>query len=171
MAALPKQRVTSRHREREYTMNTGGKVSAVGGALALVAFAFLPYLSLGLLSVTGWQIASAVTQLSTLSSGNQAFILIWLIPISSLVTAGLGGALALQDAFASANSRRTLGILVSLVSLVGLALLILALVRGQPSGTSTIGIAHFLGLGYWLSVIGFGLGLVGGIMTVRTPDR
>jgi hypothetical protein len=152
-------------------MNTGGRVSAVGGALALVAFAFLPYLSFGLISVTGWQIASAVTQLSAFSSGNRAFALIWLIPISSLVAAGLGVALAIQDAFASANSRRTLGILASLASLVGLVLLILALVRGQPSGTSTIGIANFLGLGYWLSVAGFGLGLVGGIMTVRAPDR
>src|SRR5262245_12261152 len=129
-------------------MNNGGKLSAVGGALALVSFALLPYLSLGLLSVTGWQIASAVTQYQTLSSGNQAFALIWLIPIASLATAGLGVALSMQSAFASARSRRLMGALVGIASLLGLIVLVQALIRGQPSGQSSIGLANFLGFGY-----------------------
>src|SRR5262249_13411093 len=152
-------------------MSNGGKLSAVGGALALVSFALLPYLSFGLISITGWQIASAVAQYQSLSSGNQAFALIWLTPIAALATAGLGVALSMQSAFASASSRRFMGLLVGLASLLGSIPLVQVLISGQPSGQPSIGLVNFLGFGYWLSIIGLALGLLGAIMTVRAPDQ
>lgn len=159
-------------------MLSGGRLALGGGALALLSFFFLPYLNVGSVgSLTGWSIASGATRYvpngaSDLSS--RMLFMIWLIPLLAAVATILGFMLAARDSYGEVGTARGAGIGVIagvLLAMTGMLLPVLG-VTSLSSLRTSLGIGssaliQYVGLGYWLTILGLVIALAGGVLALR----
>lgn len=150
----------------------GSFIVISGGLIALFAFFFLPYLSLGIFgSLTGSQLANTNNQLI---QGTGA---LWLEPLVAVAVIGIAIYLIVGSQKQEMNVQTAKGLAITLIFLGGITLLVL-LIRyssdAQPlAGTSTSvssgpSIASFYGTGIWIYFFAMLIALVGGIVQLRS---
>ncbi|HEY7123044.1 MAG TPA: protein kinase [Ktedonobacterales bacterium] len=131
-------------------MGTGGKLAAVGGLVALLAF-LLPWLTY---SVNGFSQSVPGTQI--VSGGRVNWFILEPLCAGFLLLLGL-----------LAGRARGFSAKVSLpIALIGMGTVI-SFMLYIPSVFRGSGISYSLGFGIWLALVGFGLGLAGAIRGLR----
>jgi hypothetical protein len=139
---------------------------AAGGLLALLAFFAMPMAQVPFLaSITGADLAG-------LPGEAGAVRLLWLVPIAAATVAGLAAWLLLGSP-PVAQARRAAGSVVLLAVAVLLAYLIAfaAVQNGiNETGTSSIGVgaSDLTGAGFWVTILGMLVALIGGGAYLRT---
>lgn len=150
--------------------NLGFIIAIASSLLALIAFFFVPYFSVSFFSATAEQLASAGTQYGASFSSLQ---FLWLEPVIALAILGLSGWQLYQSSRALNSTAR--GAAIALISIAGLALLILFgryIYDLQPitgsnflgGSFSTPGIGSYYSSGFWVYIVSM-IGVVtGGIV-------
>ena len=151
--------------------HAGAVVTAVGGLLTLLAFVALPLVTFLGFGATGLQ--AAVES----SSNGAAALVIWLVPIFALVIAAIG----LWQRFsggAAPGGRTTGSIIVIVLGLLTAGAYVLFLIgvgTSLDSGESSIpfgaSLFSFLGIGFWLGLLGMVLAVIGAIVELGAPGR
>ncbi|MBO3747761.1 SHOCT domain-containing protein [Streptosporangiaceae bacterium NEAU-GS5] len=145
-------------------------ISLVGSCLALLAFVALPLTAVPALgSITGAVAASEAGR------DNGALLLLWLIPLSSVIAGSLAAWLWRGASVAPAARRKaSVTIIVLAVAVVGVYLF--GLIRLQMAinelgelgrGLNVIG---FAGAGFWLVIAGMALAAIGGCVEFTRSD-
>ncbi len=145
----------------------------IGGAVGAVAF-FLPWFSYLVISFSLYDIirlSDSANQLGSSSSSNP-YTLGWIEPIA--------GVALLIFALAAGKMGKSAHILSLISSLAGLGVVLYFFIKLQSSlgSSTTVSITSVLGIGFWVAVAAFLLGLVGAIkgmgeaptMAVPTPS-
>ncbi len=145
--------------------NVGFLIATAGGALALFAFFFLPYLSLGFSGpLTGSQLAS-------MNSG-----LLWLEPLIAAAVIGIAVYQIARSQGHEIDKQAAWRLAIALMILAGITLLALFIkytIDTQPpiqlpSGSSGPPLASFYSSGIWVYFLGMLAVFVGGIVQVRS---
>jgi hypothetical protein len=141
---------------------TGGQITLIGGIVGLIAFFLLPYLSLGVLSYSGVQLAGFASQLG--ASGDT--LLIWLIPVAGLAAAIQGGRMISR----ASQMQPARGLAIGAAVSGGVGVLVLFLPFVSSSGSAAQIALSFVGFGYWVTLLGLGAALVGGIIALASKE-
>lgn len=159
--------------------NVGHVLAIIGGIFGLLAFFFMPFISLGLLSATAEQLASLGNQVSSYGGQGNQLQLFWLEPVVAVAVI----ALAIYGLSKNKSSIRiSRGPAVIVLILGAVALVALMILYGQMaqafsdqssssySNSSSFSLTSLLGGGFWVFLIGMILVVIGGIVAlIPTP--
>ena len=150
--------------------SVGPLIAAGGGLLAVLAFFFLPYLSLGFLgSLTGVQVAS-ISNRYLQSTG-----ILGLEPIVAAAAFGIAVYLIVKGQKQEIDQQVAKGLAMTLIVLSGITVLIVFIkyivdlqpAIQMPSGAAGPALASFYGAGIWIYFLGMLAVLIGGFIHVR----
>lgn len=176
-------------------MVRGFVIATIGNAVAVLAYFALHYIELPLVGgYSGSQLAGDISAAYSLASsacatfqqaGNTTCsvppidpsLVLWAEVLLAAVAAGLAGVqwVRISQSGMSGSDGAKIGILVasglSLLLIIGVMLLLQASANsllGQANLGASINLFQYLGIGYWLMVLGTLAGIVGAIMQMRS---
>lgn len=157
--------------------NLGTIIASVGGIVALLAFFFMPFVTIplgifGTYSFTGQQLASYGNQSATsiYSSQFQALQLLWSEPLAALIILGIAAYMIFKSTqnILTAQATKTAAIsLITIATIMVVALFIRYGIDAQPSsqyGSSYSGptLASYYSSGFWVYILSMLAVIAGG---------
>ena len=161
--------------------NAGALIAGIGGIVGLLSFFFMPYLSYGILSATGQQLASLGYQVSSQYNSSYGYdtsqpqynglLFLWFLPVVAGIIILIAGVQLLMSE--GAGKKATAGWLIALAVLAILGLLgayIYLTAQIQNSTSSQVNLTSVIGSGVWIYIVAMIAVIVGGMMQTRSSQ-